>query len=220
MPDAWEARHRLDPGAASDATQDGDGDGYTAIEEYLNGTDPTAFVDYTNRRTTGTASTSRRSRRDPNDEASPRRDGAAGPGRGRPPGRARAGAGAGGTPPRYVATDAAGRLVYEADGRGDRIPDFSHCGYRGGGVAIPDAPVRVVVAPAEGDDGPAIQAAIDHVAGLPADEGGLRGAVLLEAGRYEVAGSLRIAAGGVVLRGPGGWADGTVLVAGGPIGAP
>ena len=28
---------------------DKDGDGYTNIEEYLNGTDPTEFVDYTKR---------------------------------------------------------------------------------------------------------------------------------------------------------------------------
>src|SRR5258708_5876313 len=41
-----------------------------------------------------------------------------------------------------------GKLVYEADQRGNRIPDFGHCGYRGGGVEIPQVPVRVVVAPA------------------------------------------------------------------------
>ncbi|MEJ7639455.1 MAG: hypothetical protein WKF75_16135 [Singulisphaera sp.] len=46
MPDDWEARHGLDPKDLSDSKTDGDGDGYTSIEEYLNGTDPTAFVDY------------------------------------------------------------------------------------------------------------------------------------------------------------------------------
>lgn len=39
MPDAWEKEHHLDPGKAS-AADDHDGDGYTDIEEYLNGTDP------------------------------------------------------------------------------------------------------------------------------------------------------------------------------------
>jgi hypothetical protein len=116
-------------------------------------------------------------------------------------------------PPRYLEAGPGGRLVYHPDARGDRIPDFSHCGYRGGGVAIPDAPVRVAVPPSRGDNGPAIQEAIDRVAALPADERGLRGAVLLLAGRHEVSGSLRIAAGGVVLRGQGDGAEGTVLVA-------
>jgi hypothetical protein len=106
-----------------------------------------------------------------------------------------------------------GKLVYPSGPRGDRVPDFSHCGYLGGGVAIPDAPVRVAVPPAKGDNGAAIQAAIDSVSRLPADERGLRGAVLLLAGRHEVAGGLRISAGGVVLRGQGQGPGGTVLAA-------
>ncbi|HEY7428620.1 MAG TPA: DUF6298 domain-containing protein [Gemmataceae bacterium] len=106
-----------------------------------------------------------------------------------------------------------GKLVYDRDERGNRIPDFSHCGYAGGGAAIPDVPVRVVVPPGRGDNGPRIQAAIDYVSGLPADANGLRGAVLLLAGRHEVVGGLRLTAGGVVLRGQGQGADGTVLMA-------
>ena len=47
MPDAWEAKVGLDSSDVSDASQDKDGDGYTNIEEYLNGTNPTVFVDYT-----------------------------------------------------------------------------------------------------------------------------------------------------------------------------
>src|SRR5262249_21280597 len=72
-------------------------------------------------------------------------------------------------PRHFVALDKDGKLHYEADARGNRIPDFSHCGYLGGGVALPDAPVRAVVAPAKGDNGPRIQAAIDYVSQLPAD---------------------------------------------------
>jgi hypothetical protein len=47
LPDDWESRHGLDRRDPSDAAGDADGDGYTAIEEYLNGTDPRVFVDYT-----------------------------------------------------------------------------------------------------------------------------------------------------------------------------
>ena len=112
--------------------------------------------------------------------------------------------------PLFVAPGPGGRLVYEADARGNRVPDFSHAGY-GGGVAIPDAVVKVRVPAAPGDATARIQAAIDHVAGLPADANGVRGAVLVEVGRYEIAGALRIAASGVVLRGQG--PDRTVLAA-------
>jgi pectate lyase len=42
MPDGWERQHGLDPGDASDNSKDADGDGYTNIEECINGTDPNA----------------------------------------------------------------------------------------------------------------------------------------------------------------------------------
>jgi pectate lyase len=47
MPDAWEHKFGFDPKNASDNVQDKDQDGYTNLEEYLNGTDPTVFIDYT-----------------------------------------------------------------------------------------------------------------------------------------------------------------------------
>ncbi len=47
MPDEWEKRYGLNPQDASNAVNDIDSDGYTNIEEYLNGTVPTDFVDYT-----------------------------------------------------------------------------------------------------------------------------------------------------------------------------
>ena len=40
MLDEWERGHGLDPNDASDAAKDNDGDGYTNIEEFLNGNDP------------------------------------------------------------------------------------------------------------------------------------------------------------------------------------
>ena len=48
MPDAWETQHQLDPQAATDGPLDADGDGYTNVEEYLNGTNPQEKIDYTN----------------------------------------------------------------------------------------------------------------------------------------------------------------------------
>ena len=46
MPDQWEEMYGLNSGDPSDAAGDTDDDGYTNIEEYLNGTDPTQFIDY------------------------------------------------------------------------------------------------------------------------------------------------------------------------------
>ena len=79
-----------------------------------------------------------------------------------------------------MALDSGGKLVYAQAENGDRIVDFSHCGYVGGDETIPDVPVRVVVSPRQGDATARIQAAIDFVAALPAsDDRGIRGAVLL-----------------------------------------
>ncbi len=107
--------------------------------------------------------------------------------------------------------DAKGRLQYTADARGNRIMDFSHAGYKGGGVRIPDVRVARTVKPAAGDNTAQIQAAIDEVSKRAPDANGFRGAVLLEQGTYDVAANLRIAASGVVLRGSGSGVNGTVL---------
>jgi len=47
MPDTWEDKFGFDTSDSDDTTKDKDSDGYTNLEEYLNGTDPTVFVDYT-----------------------------------------------------------------------------------------------------------------------------------------------------------------------------
>lgn len=107
-----------------------------------------------------------------------------------------------------------GRLIYVPDEKGNTIPDFSNCGYMGGGVKLPTLPVRAVVAaPKEGDAGKSIQAAIDKVSKRPPDKRGFRGAVLLKKGVYKINEPLRINTGGVVLRGEGQDENGTVLVA-------
>ena len=47
MPDEWDKQYGFDLKNDSDTSMDKDNDGYTNIEEYLNGTDPTEYVDYT-----------------------------------------------------------------------------------------------------------------------------------------------------------------------------
>ncbi len=51
MPDEWEKKYKklgLDPKDPSDAVKDCNGDGYTNIEKYINGIDPTKKVDWKN----------------------------------------------------------------------------------------------------------------------------------------------------------------------------
>jgi hypothetical protein len=103
----------------------------------------------------------------------------------------------------WVHADANGKLEYKTTPSGDRILDFSHAGYMGGGVAIPDVPVKRTVKPTGGeDDTSAIQSAIDEVAMLPL-ENGFRGAVLLAEGTFNCSQTISISASGIVLRGSG-----------------
>jgi hypothetical protein len=115
--------------------------------------------------------------------------------------------------PAAVSLGADGKLVYNPDSRGNRIPDFSYCGYARGEKPIPNIPVRVVVSATAEDSTRRIQRALDYVGSLPVDTNGFRGAILLSKGRHEVAGGLRLSDSGVVLRGQGTGEDGTVLVA-------
>jgi hypothetical protein len=46
MPDEWEKKYGLNPNDSSDAVKDLNGDGYTNIEKYINGIDPTKKVDW------------------------------------------------------------------------------------------------------------------------------------------------------------------------------
>ena len=106
-----------------------------------------------------------------------------------------------------------GKMIYTSDSMGNRIPDFSYCGYMAAEKPIPDAPVRIIVPVKSGDATARIQSAINYVSSWPADSNGIRGAVLLEKGRYEVYGSLKINSSGVILRGSGMDENGTVLMA-------
>ncbi len=48
MPDKWEKEYGLNPKDPSDANGDINGDGYTNIEKYINGIDPSQKIDWTN----------------------------------------------------------------------------------------------------------------------------------------------------------------------------
>jgi pectate lyase len=48
MPDDWERARKLNPNDPADGSVDADKDGYTNVEEFLNGTDPNKFLDYKN----------------------------------------------------------------------------------------------------------------------------------------------------------------------------
>lgn len=107
------------------------------------------------------------------------------------------------------------KLAYTPDSLGNRIPDFSYCGYKASEQPIPMVDVKVVVPVKTGDATARIQAAIDYVSKLPLDANGFRGAVLLLPGKYEVYGQLKITASGVVLRGSGANEKGTQLIGAG-----
>ncbi len=112
-----------------------------------------------------------------------------------------------------IERDRDGGLQYIYDARGNRVPDFSYCGYKASESYIPDVPVRLVLPHVEGDAAPLLQAAIEELGRLPADKNGFRGAILLGRGVYQLEGRVRIEHSGIVIRGSGTDEDGTVLLA-------
>lgn len=96
------------------------------------------------------------------------------------------------------------------------IPDFSMCGYKKGGVAIPNiTEIKKTLSPLanNADNTAQIQAAIDEVSGYTPDGNGIRGVILLTAGTYNLSDTLKITQSGVILRGEGQGTSGTILMA-------
>ena len=93
------------------------------------------------------------------------------------------------------------QITYLNDDRGNRILDFSTCGYKSSEQDIPSVRNVVFVPWKAGDNTARIQRAIDYVASLAPDASGFRGAVLLDQGEFSLSGSIRISASGIVLRG-------------------
>lgn len=108
-----------------------------------------------------------------------------------------------------VYPDANGALTYVRDTEGNVIPDFSHAGYMGGGIEIPNVLAEFTLSPIAGDNTAHIQSAIDQAMLLPKDASGIRGAILLSAGRYEIHATINLNQDGVILRGVGDGADTT-----------
>jgi hypothetical protein len=108
------------------------------------------------------------------------------------------------------------KLHYRADEHGNRIADFSYAGYRGGGIRLPAVAAAKTLSAIGGDNTEHIQAALDAVSHLPLNASGFRGAVVLKPGTFEVDGTLRITATGVVLRGSGSRGGGTNIQLEGP----
>lgn len=94
-------------------------------------------------------------------------------------------------------------LVYVRDAEGNVIPDFSYAGYKNGNVDIPDVPVVKTLSPVAGDNTTAINNALFEIALSPLNADGIRGALYLEAGEYEVTGTINLQYDGVVIRGAG-----------------
>jgi len=109
--------------------------------------------------------------------------------------------------------DASGKLVYEKDSLGNRLPDFSYVGYHSGDKSIPKVPVMITLEAKQDDNTVHIQKALDELGEISPDKNGIRGALLLKKGIYRVSGELTISHSGIVLRGEGNGTDGTIIIA-------
>lgn len=104
-----------------------------------------------------------------------------------------------------------GKLNYEPDSLGNRVPDFSYAGYKAGEEPIPHPVATVTIPLIDGDATALIQNAIDHLGTQKIKSDGFRGVILLQAGEYKISGKLNIKHSGIVLRGAG--KDKTTLLA-------
>lgn len=109
-----------------------------------------------------------------------------------------------------------GKLQYNSyTSKGDILPDFSYCGYKRGEADFPKVENKIILYPDKSfeDDTQRIQQALDSVSCMKKDKSGMRGAVLLKKGKYNLASTLFLNKSGVVLRGESCDEDGTTLVA-------
>lgn len=96
-----------------------------------------------------------------------------------------------------------GKIVYHVDSLGNRVLDYSYCGYHHSDEDIPFVRNEIFVPHREGDASQTISRAIQYVESLPLNKNGFRGAVLLDKGEFTLDHSIAIRKSGVVLRGYG-----------------
>ena len=94
-----------------------------------------------------------------------------------------------------------GTITYSPDAKGNRVLDFSYCGFKSSEQDIPDLKNVIFIPHMESDASETIQRAINYVSGLKPDKNGFRGAVLLDKGTFNLEKNLWIQTSGVVLRG-------------------
>ncbi|MEM9888381.1 MAG: peptidoglycan-binding protein [Bacteroidota bacterium] len=103
-------------------------------------------------------------------------------------------------------------LEYVSDENDNRIPDFSYAGCQLKVDGLWQNSTAKSIAPIAGDNTAHIQAAIDSIAKMPLDSNRFRAHLRLEAGIYEVSGTIRIPKTGIVLVGVGNQADSSSTV--------
>ncbi|WP_343535427.1 hypothetical protein [Pedobacter sp.] len=102
-----------------------------------------------------------------------------------------------------VKLNQSGKIIYVPEAKGDILPDFSRVGYHLGNQAIPQVKTVKILSPNGTNDQQQIQEAINELAKMPINKAGIRGAILLKKGTYEIPGTINITASGIVLRGEG-----------------
>jgi len=108
-----------------------------------------------------------------------------------------------------------GKLVYVSDANQNRVVDFSWAGYKNSNEPIPTITniISTLTPVAGADNTTAINNAIKAAASLTPDPNGFRGVILLKKGNYQINGTINLNVSGVIVRGEGNDAYGTVLTA-------
>src|SRR4051794_5273477 len=66
--------------------------------------------------------------------------------------------------------DESGKFRIVSDDRGQRIPDFSNVGYKGGGLPLPHVDAVITLSPIAGDNYIQIQSALDKLGQMPLND--------------------------------------------------